>query len=371
MNLNVHLPINNLSFGYVAYHLLRELYLRKDSITTNWSPLHNSMDFGAFDKADPEFLNWARASAGSFLKSYKADFPTLKLWHIRDSHENIGTKNVLFTFHETDQLTPIEVNILNQQKAIIVSSEHSKEVFEDFGVRVPVYYVPLGFDSVHFRNLGRKSYNEDMTCWFIGGKAEMRKGNIEAAKLWVKKYGNDDKHILHLMVFNPFLEQMRKGENERIINDITENKKFRNVVSYPYMPTLSQVNEIYNATDIVIDVSRGEGWSLPSFNTLALGKHAVIHNCSAMKGWANDQNSVLVQSNGKLKAADGVFFAEGTEYNVGNFYNWNPADVTAAFDTAFTRRQANRLNTEGLKIAQDFTWNATMNKILAICQSIS
>jgi hypothetical protein len=91
-------------------------------------------------------------------------------------------------------------------------------------------------------------------------------------------------------------------------------------------------------------MSRGEGWSLPSFHTVGLGKHAIIHNCSSLKGWANKENAVLVEPRGKVKAVDGIFFSGQGPFNVGNFWNWDEEDFMKALDQVVERKKMNKIN---------------------------
>jgi hypothetical protein len=56
-------------------------------------------------------------------------------------------------------------------------------------------------------------------------------------------------------------------------------------------------NDYLNSGDIIIAMSGGEGWGLPEFHSLALGKHGVILNAHVYKDWANEENSCLVRKN--------------------------------------------------------------------------
>jgi hypothetical protein len=360
--LNLNIPLNNLSFGFVGYQILKELYKRNK--TVNLFPIGGGVDLSCFDKTEESFQKWIGASINS-LQNYDKNSPTLKLWHINQGWESVGRNQVLFTFHETDQISNVEANILNQQKAVIVSSEETKKVFEDGGVTVPVYYVPLGFDKDYFNKTQKKYYPDNVTCWTIAGKAEMRKATAETINVWLKKYGNSNEHILHLMIYNPFY---KPEDNSNIIQQICQGKQYTNINPLPYMKTLTELNECYNATDITVDMSLGEGWSLPSFHMLGLGKHAVVHNCSAMKGWANQSNSVLVEPKGKVRAFDGIFFRQDTPFNIGNFYKWEEQDLSAAFDLALARKKASKINMAGLKIQDEFTWKKTTDVILDILE---
>lgn len=364
MNINCQIPINNLSFGYVGFQILQELYNKKVDFSLFPIGSLKPENFDSFDKANPDFIKYTFSSATNNLKTYNKKNPTLRLWHIGGSHESVGENQVLLTFFELDQITETEANILNNQKAVIVTSEEAKQVFLRGGVKVPIFYVPLGFDKTYFHKTNKRYYSDEITTFLISGKLEFRKATAEVIQAWVKKFGNNPLFRLHINVYNPFLSP---EDNKNILNHIYQGKRYTNVVdNLPYVKTLSEVNDTYNSCDIVIDMSRGEGWSLPSFHSVGLGKHAIIHNCSSLKGWANKDNAVLVEPSGKIKAVDRMFFSGQGEFNIGNFWNWSEEDFLKALDEVLERKKANKINLAGLKIAEEFTWEKTANKILDI-----
>lgn len=357
MNLNVSTPLNNLSFGFVSYHILRELHRR--GIEPNWFPIANA-DLSTFDQTPPQFAEYLQRCGNKAQSSYSRAFPRLILWHIAGSEASPSDKNYLFTFHELDQLTPLEVNVLNNQTKVFVSSHYTKQVFEAHGVTVPVVFIPLGFDSNHFRPTNKK-YDKSRTVWSIFGKLERRKRHEKTIRAWLKKYGNDPKHMLHLHVYNSFL---KPEDNQTLLNNIFEGKRYSNVNPLGYTKTLSEYNECLNVTDIVLDMSGAEGWSLPSFHCVGLGKHAVIHNVTAMKDWATSENAVLVEPETKISVVDGVFFHPNTSTNVGNIFDYNEDAFLTACDTALIRHKTSLINMAGLKLKDDFTWANTVDLIL-------
>jgi hypothetical protein len=360
MRYNLHLAVNNLSFGFCSFHILREFWKR--GLEVDLFLIGGNLDLSSFNKAEPELVNWIHQSAKNAPRNFSRTNPTLRLWHVGGSHESVGTNQNLFTFFElVDGLTPVEKNILNNQSCIFVSSEETKQTFLENGVTSKIVYCPLGYDTLHFNKLNKKYYDDNVTCWLISGKAEIRKSTPETIRAWVKKFGNNSAHILHLSIFNPFLSP---EQNAQWLNQILEGKKYHNIVNLPYVQTLSQLNDVYNAADIVLDLAKNEGWSLPSFHTLGLGKHAIIHNSSAMKGWANKENSVLVESSGKTRAVDGMFFSGQGDYNIGNFWTWSEPDLMRAFDEVLVRKAISKTNTEGLKLREQFTWEKTVDTIL-------
>lgn len=130
------------------------------------------------------------------------------------------------------------------------------------------------------------------------------------------------------------------------------------------MPANETYNEYLNSADIVIGMSGGEGWGLPEFQSVAMGKHSVMLNCNGYKSWANDNNSVLIEPDKKIPAADGVFFNEGGETNQGSIFTFNEESFLNGCEKALERYRDNKKNEEGLKLQEEFTVSKTFDAIL-------
>lgn len=355
MIINLNAPLNNLSFGNVSFGILYALF--KKGVKVHFFP--NQFDLSAFDKIPEDFKNWLTESAQSALKDYDRNNPSLKLWHIQSSEQSIGDCN-LFTFHETDTVTDIEKNILKNQKNVFVSNEFTKEVFERAGL-TNVHYIPLGFDSLHFKKIEKRLVPDDVISFGLFGKFEVtRKNTQEILQLWVKKYGNNPKYMLQVAVTNPFFDKQR---NHAVIQQALQGKSYHNLNFLPYVQKLSEYNQILNSVDIVLALSRSEGWGLPEFSATALGKHAITHDRAGYKSWANSDNSVLIESTGKIPVFDGVFFNPGP-FNQGNFFSYDLDSIEKGLDEVEKRYLANPVNEAGLKLQTEFTWDKTVEKIL-------
>ena len=359
MKLNVNVAVNNLSFGWCSYNILKEIYNRK--INSNIFLIGNNADLSSFDKVKSDFTQWLQNSVNGAITSYSRSTSCFKLWHIMGSENSYSNDQYLFTFHELNALTPTEVNILNNQKHIFVSSNYSKQVFELHGVTTPITFVPLGFDSENFVQTNNKYYSDDRIVWSIFGKLEFRKRHEKTIRAWLKKYGNNRNHYLHLHTYNNFLTP---EQNTQLINNVFEGKRYFNVVLLPYTKTLKEYNECLNATNIVIDMSGGEAWSLPAFSCVGLGKNAIVHNCSAMKDWANNSNAVLVEPNSQIEVYDNIFFKKGQPISQGLIFDFKEEDFLDACDIVLERFKKDPINHAGLKIQNDFTWTKTVDIIL-------
>lgn len=356
---NFNIPINNLSLGQVGYNFLNQAV--KSNIEFDYLPYSNQLDFSTFSSKNNETVKTLIDKANSFHSVYSRKNPTFSLWHINGSENNIGDSNHLLTFHETDVLTSSEVNILNNQEQVFVTSAFTKDVFESSGVKVPVHFVNLGYDTDHFYRTNKKYLEDSITVFLINGKIESRKKTREVIQLWLKKYGNNPAYRLHLQVYNPHLTS---EQNLAVVAQIFGGKEYFNVSLIPYLDTLDKLNESYNAADIIINGSGAEGWSLPDFHCVGLGKHALVHYTTGIKSWAHAGNSTLVSPTGKTPCYDGIFFQEGAKFNQGNFFKWDESDFSLKLDEVLQRKINKKENTEGLNLPIEFTWKKCLDSIL-------
>ena len=126
----------------------------------------------------------------------------------------------------------------------------------------------------------------------------------------------------------------------------------------------SLYNDFLNSGDIIIGASGCEGFGLPEFNSIALGKHSVILNAHAYKEYATPENSCLFEPSSKIPVYDNMFFHQGTAFNQGNIFDWNEDYFINACERAIQRTRLNRVNTEGLKLQTKFTVKKTVDEIL-------
>ena len=96
--------------------------------------------------------------------------------------------------------------------------------------------------------------------------------------------------MLQCAISNPFLKQ---EDFSRLLNEILEDKTYFNINFLGAMQKNSLYNDYLNSSNIILGVSGGEGWGLPEFQSVALGKHTVMLNATAYKEWVTPENSTL------------------------------------------------------------------------------
>lgn len=347
---NLEVPINSVSFGQVACNILYELQTELNSL--NVFPIGKNIDFSATSYSR-EYQESIINSIKDRLINYSSKDNSFKLWHINGAESKIGDDQSLITFHETDSLTKTEVNILNNQKNVYVTSQYTKQVFESCGVNNVIYW-PLWFDSFHFKNIElRKKQNINFGLF---GKLEKRKAHLKTIKTWIKAFGGDKRYRLNCCINNPHLMKIPAGldpaeikiksteATRRFVQESLEDLELPWNVNFLHSESRNvDYNRILNNTDIVLGMSHCEGFDLPLFQCLCLGKKAVVFDSHVHKDYCDESNSVLIPNNNKkIDAHDGLFFVKGQEFNQGQWEDWDEDDliqgIKKCLDTEFKGR---------------------------------
>jgi len=356
-NFALHLPLNSVSFGQVSFCILRELYERK--LYPCIFPIGDKVEISTQSGITEDLATWIKENRDKAHIEHSRKTPIIKLWHLTGSLESYSERQILLTFYELDSPTPYEINVAKNNKTVF-TSKYSKEVFADAGAESE--YIPLGFDKWNFYKTDR-DYFPDRITFNVVGKFEKRKHHARIIKAWLEKYGNNPDYFLQCAIHNPFFSD---EDNLKIRANCLQGKEYYNVQFFDFFETNDQYNDFLNSGNVIIGMSGGEGWGLPEFHSVALGKHSVILNASAYKGWANEKNSVLVHPCGKWPAEDGTFFKKGTAFNQGEIYTFSEGEFIEACDQATERVRKNTINDEGLKLQSDFSYTSTVDQLLKL-----
>ncbi len=353
-----NLAVNPVSFGQVSTAILRELKNQGQQVIL--SPIAGQVDLST-QPEDPEFESWLQEAITNFTRTHDRKNRVFKLWHLNGSLESFSDEQILFSFYELDNPTREEINIIKNNYKVIFSCSETVDKFQSLGCK-NVSYMPLAFDSHNFYKTNKKYFSDDRITFSVTGKFESRKNHEKMIKAWVKKYGNNRKYSLQCAVWNPFLQAQ---QNNQIAQSLLGGQSYYNVVFSGYMHKNENYNDFLNSSDIILGMSGGEGWGLPEFQSVCLGKHAVLLNASAYKDWANEENSVLVEPNGKRDVYDGMFFHKGQPYNQGQIYDFDEDDFISGCEEAVKKVQASRNNDAGEKLKDEFTYSKLVNSIVS------
>lgn len=350
------LPINSVSFGQTSWNILQSL--KKKGLGSGVFPYNEQVDLSSF-KDDTEFTEWLVSKIKDAPSSFSREEKVFKLWHIRGSIPSYSKHgNDLLTFHETDSLTDVEVNVLKAQRRVIVTSKYTQGVFAAHGIQSD--YHPLGFDSFHFEETQVPRPDGVEMTFGLFGKLEKRKHTIKTMIAWAKAFGGDKRYRLNCSIGNVHLDLR---EQAALISASFGGRIPWNINLLPITPKNSDYNKVLNSVDVVLGTSGCEGFNLPLFQCMALGKGAIVLNEHVHKDYCNDKNSVLIPSNGEMiDADDGKFFIKGLPYNQGKWYDW---DESIFIDALKSVAEAGKTdNVEGRKLA-GWSYDSLVDTILS------
>jgi hypothetical protein len=358
MPLSLNIPLNRTSFGNVSFGILFELFQRGEKpIILPIGPI----DLATFSLTE-EFGAFLKDGIESAIRVHSRKNPTLKLWHINGLLDGFSEKANSFTFHETDRLTDIEAHILSQQDKVFVSSNYTKSVFEKSGLN-NVIYCPLGFDSHHFSKKDIRKPSGKVVTFGLYGKMEGRKNSLRIIRLWKELFGSNPDFRLNCLIHNSFMD--KEMFKSMILNELGGDVPW-NINLLPFQDTNLGFNDVLNAADIdLTGLSSCEGFNLPLFQSLCLGKHAVVLNAHAHSDFCTAENSILVEPLPEMReASDGMFFKPGGQFNQGQWHDFSDQDAKDAMLLAVKNYKENGSNSCGEKLASEFSWKKTVDILL-------
>lgn len=354
MDFALQLPVNKLSFGQVSICILQEIY--RKGLEPSLFPINQDIEAYNLSK---DFVDWLKRCIDKGPKHHKRENPVFSLWHLNASAMNtVSNKRILLSFYELDSPTKAEVNIASGVDSLFFSTRHSIDTFSNYGIKSEL--MPLGFDKHHFKKLDKKYFDDGRIVFNLCGKLEKRKRHNKIIRAWAKRFGNDKKYQLQCAIHNSFLSKEMPG----LVNRILEGKRYFNIQFLNYIDKNVMYNDFLNSSNIIIGMSGGEGWGLPEFHSVAMGKHAVIMNATGYKEWANSENSVLIDPSEKISSVDGVFFHDKAEYNQGRIFDFDEDEFIAGCEKAIERVESNPDNESGLNLQEKFTYEKTTDQIL-------
>ena len=360
MEFTLNLPINSLSFGQSSIAILRELYTRE--VAPPIFPIGNP-DLSAQNQ-EPEFFRWIDLNVRKGPSLHRRKNQAIKLWHLSGGMDSVSRDQILISFYELDNPTKEELNIAANQKALILTSKYAVSIFKQFGLE-NVHYVPLAFDKANFFETNKEYFTDGRITFNVVGKYERRKHHKKIVTSWIKRFGGNKDYSLQCAIFNTFMNpDQQKAEFSQMLG----SKDPGNVLFLGFMPQNSLYNDFLNSADIIVGMSGGEGFGLPEFTSLCLGKHGIILDAHVYKDWANETNSVMVKPSGKIEAYDNIFFHKGAPFNQGSIFDWNEDEFIAACEKAIERVKAKRRNDAGTELKRTFTYTSTVDSILKLLE---
>lgn len=351
----LYFPLNSTSLGASAIHILENMQ-RDFSLF----PI-GGIDAGGF-KSTNEFNTKLNAAIQNGLESHDVNTTSIKLWHHFAGYERVSKKQILYTFHELDNLTPIEINSLNQQEAIVVPCNFNKETFVKAGVKPPVSVVPLGVDRKVFYPLEKHQNKTGPYVFIMAGKFEVRKLHMEILQAFMATFANNRDVKLRCCIANRFIDM--KAVYGMINERIFQGKPPNNIEFIDWLPTEHDVADFISHADCLISPSRGESFNLPLLQAMSCGTNVITNADHAHADYVNSDNATIIPNGGKVVAFDGTFFRNDGKTNTGSWFNINTNAIASGLIESY--QKGRRVNTKGIETAEKLSWQNTAKEIINI-----
>ena len=170
------------------------------------------------------------------------------------------------------------VEALNKQFDLVaVPDEFYKIVYQECGVKIPIFVLPHGID---IEELLLEPVKRHPSSPFVFGLSAMyipRKNHMRVIEAFQEEFGNDSSVRLKI--------HGRWGEEYEVIEKKLHAQKTRNLATNIEVIKAQLDNEQYNdflkSLDCYVLLSKGEGFSITPREALALGKPCIISNNTA------------------------------------------------------------------------------------------
>jgi glycosyltransferase involved in cell wall biosynthesis len=213
-----------------------------------------------------------------------------------ESRKDPDYYNIIYTACETTVLPGSWVAILNGMDEVWTPSSFNKAIFEESGVRAPVFVMPHGVDHRRFRPFAGDSPFElyGSFTFLCVGSAHAYKGLDILLQAYLEEFTPGDDVCLLLKTyryFAPFdvslwetVEEIRKKSGKRAFPRIM-------IMENTYIQSMES---LYSSIDAYVNTSRGEGFCLPILEAMACGKPVIASNFGGPSDFLTKYNSFLL-----------------------------------------------------------------------------
>lgn len=352
-NININCPINGTGYGTTSLNIVKALSQDKH-LKLSLFPIGGNLEVNS--ENDKELINTLLKNSDNF--DYNA--PCIKIWHQFDLATRVGNGHYYSSpAFEIDKLTPREQRHLNYCDFIFIPSHWGKQILQNNNIHKPIYVVPLGVDNSIFSPKIRIRVQKQNYTFFHIGKWEHRKSHDFLINAFSNAFSIHDNVELHLLPFNPFLNEQ---ENQYWLSMVNSSPLKDKIKVFNRLPTHYHLAEFIDNSDCGVFLSRAEGWNNEIIECMAMDKPIIATNYSGHTEYLTEKNSFMVNVTNTEPANDGKWF--------NGFGNWAKLGQEQFDQTIQLMRYvySNNIksNPNGIETAQKYSWSNTANIISQI-----
>jgi len=250
------------------------------------------------------------------------------LSHLNAVKKTPNKINVAYIMCETTQFPKQTAQIINKNfDAIAVPDIFLLNIFKNSGVRIPIFVLPLIVNLQKFLEVPIKKHPNKIFTFGCTAAFWERKNHLLLIKAFNQEFGNNPNVKLKL--------HGRFGEMYNTLKEFIQNKNIINVEINEQLLSQEHYIETLKSFDCFVLVSKGEGFSIPPREALALGIPCIISNNTSHTTICNSGFAKAVKANKITSAKNGLQSSQ-----IGFNFDCNLNDVKIALREVYNNYSA-------------------------------
>lgn len=218
-----------------------------------------------------------------------------------DAELNLG-----YTVNETFDIPRRWVYMCNKMDAIFTASTFCKDVFENSGVKVPVFVVPHCLNKEKWNRKVKPLFFKNNIYehrFLFANDTTDRKGIFELLEVWdsIPNTGNCS------LTIKGYYNSFSRADQEKLkikLKEYLKSKDRNPVFFYGHCLDTELVPNFIKSFDYLLSPSKGEGFGLLPFESIFLGVPPIVTSATGFLEYANEKNSILLQCEEQEIASD-------------------------------------------------------------------
>ena len=290
-------------------------------------------------------------------------------------------KSIAFTMMETETIHKDFINKCNFYDAIFVPCEWNLKTFKKFGIKRPIYKVPLGVD-INLYTPNGDSYNfisekENKFIFFSLFGWSKRKGCDILLRSFIRKFGNNPNVIL--VVASRMWGSEEASRNRMILEEMNSYAKQEGYKKLPsniiHIGTGFEEEEmpsLFRGSDCFILPTRGDSFGLPLIEAAACEIPIITTNHGGQLEYLDSKTSTFIDIEGfedcKNLGLDKISSYYAKDIKIAKLHNKSIENLgekmTYIINNYNEVKQKSKVLRE--KIKNNFTWDHSAKKVIQI-----
>jgi len=259
---------------------------------------------------------------------------------------------------ETDRIASSWVEACNTLNLVIVPSEFCRRAFLDSGVTVPVIVVPHGLEP-EYRPMAKARRSKPLVFYniFSAGSLLERKNAEELIRCFLEAFGpSGEDCVLRLRT------DLSLG-----LVDIRQRYDFGRAIllDFPDRRDTASFARIYSEVHCTVHPSRGEGFGLVPFQSIACETPVIAPAVTGMADYLNDENAMCLRTSGRTAGVLG-----GNQ--AGTYFTIDEAHLVELLHHAHTNweEEYRKVRTAGPELRARYAWDVVLSELIEVIEEV-